>query len=429
MRAQLRWALIVFLATVTVATFYRAGRITINLSQALASQSKTIPNILVVSVCSLRTDLLEAYGHEGESIMPQTDKFIDSSQFLFERAYNGYTWLSVTAYFTDQFQRILSAGYASAGSWGALPFTRIPMLKSLQDPKLEEINDNDYEKDYKGFLHVVRSSVLAPRLKPFFLLTHIKYMHFPLIDRFNSDSEWDHYLSAAQKMRVADYMAHPEVYYDKLPLLLMLTNNPEFAFAHPKVQNLKLGRDAKAKRAVTGLVNNAEFLEAWKKSANFAEDLQILRLVYRANARYMDREILGPVLNLFGDKEKQKNTVVVFVGDHGETHMERDQLTHATSPYDEAVQIPLAVHYPTSWTRLKKIENQVYLGNVPEVLARLAERTIEPSDFSKELLRADNTAVPIRDCAARMRGLRVEGRYKYVFYPESGERRLYDLKS
>lgn len=420
--------LALFLSAVTAVTYFYAGKLTIGLTTA-SGHAGGKPNILVLSVCSMRKDLFTAYGRAGEPVMPAAERFLRESSVVFEKAFNGVPWISFISFMERYFPLMTAQGYLSASPYWEYPYVRVPLQKARQAgiENAEEINDSLFEKDYKAYAELVKNQILLPRSSPFALIVHVKYLHYPLIDRFNPEAEWDFYLSAEEKARVTEYLAHPEKYFRKLPLLLMLTSDAKYAAAHPDVRRGLKQADAKTLRALTGLVSNPRFLREWEASEGYEQDLLILKKAYAGNARHLDR-ILEPMFNLYGDRELQRSTVVVFTGDHGEMHMERGELTHANSGFDEGLMIPAAIRFPKDWLPQIREKAQFHIHRIADLVEGVMNGEVDRANLSGQLESLREDVFVFRDCRNTLRGLRYQNKYKYFVEASSGARHLFDLE-
>ena len=176
-------------------------------------------------------------------------------------------------------------------------------------------------------------------------------------------------------------------------------------------------------------MSNERYLQAWKASPGYAGDLEIVKKAYAGNARYLDQQILEPMFNLYGNAGLKRDTVVVFAGDHGEMHMERDQLTHATSGFDEAVEIPAAVRFPRDWPTGIHVKEQTPLHRIAELTEGVLAGSIHRENLSEKIQSLTDDVVILRDCRNTIRGLRFKNKYKYLVDTASGERQLFDLES
>lgn len=80
--------------------------------------------------------------------------------------------------------------------------------------------------------------------------------------------------------------------------------------------------------------------------------------LYDAEIAYVDF-LIGEVLEKLNRKNLQKNTIIVIVGDHGESLGEHHENTHGFFIYDAAVSVPLIIQIPSSQLKGKLIEFQV----------------------------------------------------------------------
>jgi hypothetical protein len=393
---------------------------------------KTHPhlNVLVVSFCSFRMQLLSHYGGNSPQLLPAMEEFMKNASFVFDNVYNGMPWLAVSTFNHQRIpsQTFTDLGYHFLGHAEKGHLERIPMRRTRLDRKnASEINDNDFEKQIAGITEYLGSVAASPSMQPFFGTIHYKYLHYPLIDRFNADSNWDMFLNSKDRQKIAEYLAHPENYSEKLPFLMLLADDPRIAINHPEVQRLHWKKDQASLIQLTGLLTNPRFIKAWKESAGYKDDMRLLEAVYNANAKYLDK-VLAPALNLWGNKELQDNTVVVMIGDHGEMHMERDQLTHGNSLYDESLHVPMALRFPLHWGGAKIVAAQMHFATVAKLLGGIVSGEISEDNLPSAVAKLDGDTVLLRDCLNTLRGLRLKNKYKYFVKIASGERFLYDLE-
>lgn len=387
-------------------------------------------NVLIVSICSFQGGMLKAYGFNGESVAPAVDAFIETSSFYFTKMFNGIGWTSLQGYTWDKIpaQYLLGQGYQLFGVFPSVSeWLRIPPRRSDVLMDWETVNNSDFEKDHSAMTEYLKSRILSRR-EPFFVNVHYKYLHYPLIDRFNADAEWDSRLSRDERARLTEYLDHPGLYPDKLPFLLMLTNDPKYAETHPMLKGRFDPKDPGDRRRVTGVLVNRELLDAWRATPDFADDLKILNKIYAANVHYLDR-VIGPLLNLYGDRDLQNRTVVVFSPDHGEVHMERGALTHGTGLFDEDLQVPFAIRFPRSWGASKAIRRQASFLTMSQLLREITDGHVTVSNFRERFEALADDVVVARDCANTRRGIRFRNKYKYFVEIASGERYLFDLES
>lgn len=74
-------------------------------------------------------------------------------------------------------------------------------------------------------------------------------------------------------------------------------------------------------------------------------DLRYLRSRYQAEVAYMDG-FLGPILTRLNEVAPDRDSLVIFLSDHGEEFLEHGRWTHGPAAYQESVHVPLVMSYP-----------------------------------------------------------------------------------
>ncbi|MGE0527440.1 MAG: sulfatase [Bdellovibrionales bacterium] len=435
---------IIFLLVVIVASFGW----TIYILKPVLFPPPRKPNILVVSLCSLRYQALATYGYTDPELTPNINAFARRSQFIFDNAFNGLPWVGAFAAARAVIPENLfeMRGYRLLGDGEQGHVIRIPESLSwrqrqqrkalpggteseheLETDPMSSFDQNALEKNHSARLKHLRQILNTSRTEPFYLIAHLKYLHFPLIDRHNADSAWDKYLTPEERRKVTEYLDSPARFVDKLPFLLLLSHDPRVLAAIGKIERRSQGADPKR---LSGLLTSPIFLARWKESRGYEDDLHILKKIYHANLHYLD-QTLGEILNLYGNKDLQENTIVIFAGDHGELHMERDQVTHATTIYDEALKVPLMIRFPQSDQPQPqlRISDQVDFFDLAGLLEGVIEGQVSAENLPQFLARKKRDVFLVRDCPNTWRGLRYRNKYKYMVEIGSGKRFLYDLQS
>lgn len=399
-----------------------------------ARTSALKPNILVISVCSLRQDMVPFMNPAAKDFMPKVAEFFGQGSFVFPNAVNGLGW---TALFSVTAPRLKttwfdSVGYRLAGLWIKNHMYLIPMRNSWTVSEAEARKglapDSNFEKHYKESLEGLFNLIDTKNPTPYFIVAQLKYPHFPLIDRYNSDAQWDRYLEPAEKKLVGKYLAHPARYPQKLPFMLMLTNDHKMLHAHPQIEAAinKAKGDGTHEEAFLGLLNSPKILADWTASAGYGADLIILKKIYRANVLYTDG-IVGKMLERLKQSGQLDHTVVIFTGDHGEVHMERGHLTHGTSWLDPALRIPLLVRMPTQG-HSETVEAQTSFYSLAKLIRDIAEGHINTANFSSRMKEHEEPLLIARDCSNTWRALRESNRWKYAVDNATGESFVFDLQ-
>ena len=161
--------------------------------------------------------------------------------------------------------------------------------------------------------------------------------------------------------------------------------------------------------------------------------------VYDASVRYLDAELQ----RLFAALESQRlldHTVVVIVGDHGESLGEHHEIEHANGAYATEVQVPLLLALPGQ-AGGRRVAEVVHLADVLPTLVELLALAAPPEVQGASLLGAERPfpavsfTAPYRDLAIAYP--RYYQRSHYAIYRDpwvlisrsDGERELYDFRA
>lgn len=115
-------------------------------------------------------------------------------------------------------------------------------------------------------------------------------------------------------------------------------------------------------------------------SVAFAEDLPLgeIRARYAAEVEYMDARV-GQAISLLKARGMLRNTVIVFVGDHGESLGEHEHVGHISRLYEPALRVPLIIVKPGKKITRRVITAPVSLVDVmPTILDLLRLPAAQP---------------------------------------------------
>lgn len=302
------------------------------------------PNVVLVSIDSLRADHVHAYGYERETT-PTLDAMA-SGGVRFETALSPTSW-TLPAHITlltgkhpEQHQVIKSkralakravtlaealhdAGYATAG------FVSGPYLQDVHgyaqgfDVYDTDVISSEPEQSRKD----VTSPELVRRAtawledwrqttpnKPFFLFVHFYDVHF-------------------------DYVPPPP--YDRM-------------------------FDSEAPEAVGGNDAYDHILPGME-----SRDLERVLALYDGEIRWTD-ENLGQLLEVLENFSGAEDTLVVVTSDHGEEFLDHQWRGHSKTLYDEAIHVPLVMKYPRRIPAGQVVDDQVRLSDVAPTILGLA---------------------------------------------------------
>ncbi len=114
-----------------------------------------------------------------------------------------------------------------------------------------------------------------------------------------------------------------------------------------------------------------DVLRVWRDSPDYETDLALFRALYDANISEVDRQF-GAALEGLRRLGAQDNTVVAFMGDHGEGFMERGYLEHGMAKcYDDEISPPLLIRVPGRLRDMLVVETQLRIADVFPTLIEL----------------------------------------------------------
>jgi arylsulfatase A-like enzyme len=100
-------------------------------------------------------------------------------------------------------------------------------------------------------------------------------------------------------------------------------------------------------------------------------DLQHIIALYDGEIRYTDL-YLGKLVQRLRDLGVFDNTIVVVTADHGDEFFEHGHKGHRKTLYDESVLVPLVIRYPAKLPAGQRVESQVRLMDVGPTVLTLA---------------------------------------------------------
>jgi arylsulfatase A-like enzyme len=393
-----------------------------------AGEEPPRPNVLLLSVDSLRADHVSAYGRvnplaPGVATTPAAFDRLAREGVLFENAVTTTSWTLPSHMalmtglpdplhgVTDNTKRLAEgfetlAGFLSARGWATGGFFNGPYLH----PAFGFGHGFDVYEDHAGIdqpIEVFESDVPG-RLMDVHRASHQAVTSPSLL---RAASEW-----------IRARSAEPD---------------PWFAFVHwwdPHYDYLAPERVEQ--RFVDGYEGRYRGVHRTESHVRPEErDIQHLRSLYDAEIRWTD-EHLGELLDLLDELGVADDTIVVLTSDHGEEFWEHTRWGHQTTLFEDVVRIPMLVRYPRAVPAGVRAGGQARIQDVFPTVAELIE--LAPPTYlegtSLAPLWRDPEArgepqvlrlrVPMRD--VDLVGLRL-ARKKAVLDLTDGRARVYDL--
>jgi arylsulfatase A-like enzyme len=320
---------------------------------------KDRPNVLLVTLDTVRADHLSVYGYSRETTPHLKDFAKEATLYTSAIATSDMTFGAHASIFTGMYASWHGAHYAPPARPAGWPLdSRYPTLADVLSSKGYETFGEVANAVYldlpfglaRGFQHY-RADVPVPlidhHLVPVLLPNQPRYLRDTarkMLGLFTSTPEFD-----------IRYRGGAEINQDVFRILRQIKENqrPFFLFvnymdAHvpylpPPPYDRQFGSTdstltyAGYRRLETDVLNRSRQVSA--------EEQRRLISQYDGGIAYLDSQI-GELLRRIKDLGLYDNTMVVITADHGEDFGRRDLLEHGTSVYQEQIHVPLLLKYP-----------------------------------------------------------------------------------
>ena len=324
------------------------------------------PNVILVTIDTLRRDMLGCYGY-NTFLTPHLDK-VASLGIRFEQAITGGSWTQAA------FPVMLTSSYAGmyGGCLGRLALERPSPVEALAahgystaafstNPHLSRATG--YDRGFYDFCDLTPTEV-DPRLRGIKGGQHL--LRHPLF----------HFL-----LRPIGYQMRPARIYNSAAEVtekgchwLEHAEEPFFAWLHYMDLHWPYHLEEK-------LTDPEDIAQAWRDLAimygrsNFNGEKPITTAqrdhfveLYERSLQYLDTQI-GRLMSYLDSSDLSKNTVVIIVSDHGEEFLDHGRWGHWESNlYDEILKVPLIIRHPNGPCGLTIPQQVRLLDLMPTVL-------------------------------------------------------------
>ena len=346
------------------------------------------PNVLVLSVDTLRADALESYGYVKPT-SPQLDELARTST-VFEQAISSAPWTlpSVASIFTSYYS-------STHNCW-----SEASMLDGSFDTLAEVLCREGYD---------TACFVSHP-----FLTTQNGmqqgFVHFDYaFTQLGTDAP-DAISSVAVSEGGIDYLEEKVAVDDSVPWFLWL----HYFDPHTTYMPHEGVTERFVERGTSGV--------------------ELQRGIYDGEVALVDREI-GRVLEVLEQNGLTENTIVVFVSDHGEEFEEHGTLAHGKTLYQEVIRVPFFVRAPGHPPG--RVQEPVRTVDLMPTLLDLVGLDLPPAIEGRSLvpfLKGGRISLPpalmeLRRREDRMLEGLVQGRWKLIRRLDDSSLELYDLES
>jgi hypothetical protein len=403
-------------------------------------------NILIVSTCSLSYNRV---GYNGTNNTPNIDQ-LASNSFIIDNAITDMSWSNVSGFLSKLTNANLKLyGYHAIGNPWSFEEESWQQLKKDTPTYYFRTPDSDREtgektSSYQDDINEVKKRVLDKKNWPFVLDLHTKVLHLPYGGPFYRSLVRTK--EEPKKSKPIRYMVSPEVtdyineyidnmdkYPERIPFSIFLgSKRKDFKDEIIKMINFDKYtadslRSTNAKNFhYIGIVNNRSVLDQWHKSKYFAKDVEVIKQIYDARLKVYD-ESLKDLLNYYHDPDFEKNTIIIFTGDHGEAFFEHDYMTHGETVFDEMIRFPLFIKFPGQ-QQGEHLKPQFYQEGISEIVEKIIKGELKEANFKEYLLKKGaKDFIFSRNCANDLHSIRYQNKWKLVWDLKKNIKSLYDL--
>ncbi len=339
-----------FAVSVIFATVLNAANYAVSTKGALPQ-----PNIILISIDTLRQDALGAYG--GVNVNTPNLDALAGQGAVFENAYSLSPW-------TLPGHAAILTGFSPTH----LGIRKVEDRLSKRVLTLPEILSN------YGYATAAVTS---------YILVSPAYGFDQGFDRFIYNRD----LNATQIMTIASaYVKNSE----KAPFFLFLhLYDPHWPY-HPSAELAREFYPGEPTKEMYDLFKTKNYYDWVVKAINGpAELIDFSRKMYDAEVSGVDKA-LGALLDTVRDQGIEGRTVIIITSDHGEEFNEHGLMGHGLTLYNEALRVPLIVKFPTLIPEGSRIKMEVQAIDIfPTILAMAGIQSplanIEGKDLTSEV--------------------------------------------
>lgn len=347
--------LIVALVAAGVIIFRRAGSNQSDIRRAESNQ----PNIILISVDTLRADHLGSYGYERDT-SPEMDKLaVDGVRFAKAYAQTSWTLTSHMSIMTSKYPHVHGVE------------THDSALADSHKTLAEVLSDAGYHTSaFISWFYVSKKYGFDQGFDEFAeLLPAIDKFEYSTAHSFKAEKVTDNVLNWLQKKPKDPFFLFVH-YFD-----------PHINYAAPAPYDTMFDPDYE------GPANGTyDWLSQYIKGRNEEKktiaprDLEHVTALYDGEIRYTDTH-LGRLIKGIEETVGLDNCLLVLLSDHGEELNEHGSMEgHQWTLYDEVVHVPLIFRFPKKDYARSVVEEGVELIDVAPTILDIAEIPI-PSEF------------------------------------------------
>ena len=390
------------------------------LANQVPADAETRPNVVLITVDTLRADRLGSYGH-GRSTTPHLDA-------LAERGIRYSRSISQAPHTHPSMASMLTSAYPTSlgGDLKYIPYDLPTVAEVFQNAgyRTAAVSSNVWIKRAlgfdQGFDHFDQTSAMSEFYNDLARIdwknaSHVSDAGIAWLDARPADGRpfflWLHYLDPHHpydpQAPFAERFATPE-------------RTPPPAVA--ELNTLPTGEQTERLMALT-----EEDPETSRASFDAILDL------YDGEIAFTDEQI-GRVLDHLAALGLDGSTAIAFTADHGEEFLDHDSWGHSHTLYNELIHVPLILAYPDQPRRGIVRDNVVRTLDIAPTLIDIAGLPIPKTMRGRSLLQLERRRPPADPPALSVltskRQLSVELKgWKLIYSPRDGKAQLYDLNN
>jgi hypothetical protein len=389
-----------------------------------------LSNVLFLSFCSVSTSYLPFFGKNNLNLsqedLPNLSKIFNQS-FLFTNAFTDLSWSNARRYaFLREWRKI----YGINNRWEEpiqdweqdgvkATFVRIPGKEDVTNMYNEYFTDDRLTYPFEKIDEVLNEVIKRRKDQNHkrFIMLHFKIMHYPYLSSsyLNNSTILDETFTKEELDLIKEYLKKPESYPDKYSFFQM-------TFGDEKFKKLYFNKE----KQYVAFATDVGSVETWKKSKNFNIDFSILVKSYKLRLRDFDR-LVGKLWEYY--KTIEDDTALVLGGDHGESLLEHDYISHGTIPYDEVLKFFQSVHFPGQKNKVV-YDQQISQKSIGLMIEDIALGTRNEKKFIKEMpLRIVDKYIYGFSCAGDIASVRDIDGWKFIYYIPEDRYSLFNLKT
>lgn len=315
------------------------------------------PSVFVYMIDTLRADALGIYGAERP-----TSPFIDGfarDAVVFERAWSPAAWtLPATA-------SVLTGLYPS--NHGLIDMSVSAKAEDSRPSIAEMLGDLGYETIAVSQSYVASQAYGLERGFDSFYLNDVLGSEV----QASGNVRW--FLWQHLKQRPA-------------------SGPPVFAYLHtvdPHHPYAPRGADARFARESSGWFGDDDRVLTLHDAADAehsADDLRRYRALYDGEVLYADRQF-GAFLDFLRARGIYEQSLILLVSDHGEEFGEHGGVDHGRALFEEMLDIPLIVKFPSSWARGARVQTRVSSVDIVPTILEVVGAQASPHELDGTSLR------------------------------------------